>query len=84
MTSNTYNLGNNTGFSVMEIINTAQLVTGKKINYEIAPRRIGDPAILIASSTKAKEQLGWQPKFYQPEKIISSAWNWHKKLFNTK
>ncbi len=83
MSSQIYNLGNNTGFSVMEILNAAQLVTGKKINYEIAPRRIGDPAILIASSEKAKKELGWQPKFYQPEKIISSAWNWHKKLFDS-
>lgn len=83
MTSQIYNLGNNTGFSVMEILNTAQKVTGKKINYEIAPRRIGDPAILIASSEKAKKELGWQPKFYQPEQIISSAWNWHKKLFDS-
>ena len=79
--SEIYNLGNGNGFSVMQIIKTAEKVTGKKINYEIAPRRIGDPAILIASSEKAKKNLNWQPKFYEPEKIISTAWNWHKKLF---
>ncbi len=76
--SKIYNLGNNKGLSVMEIVKTAEIVTGKKINYEIAPRRVGDPAILIASSEKIKNELGWQPKFCTPEKIISSAWNWHK------
>jgi UDP-glucose 4-epimerase len=76
--SNIYNLGNNIGFSVLEIIKTTELVTGEKVNYEIANRRAGDPEILIASSDKIKKELNWQPKFSDPEKIISSAWKWHK------
>lgn len=79
MESKIYNLGNNKGFSIMEIIKTVELVTGKKINYEIAPRRIGDPAVLISSSEKIKNELHWQPEFFTPEKIIATAWNWHKK-----
>jgi len=72
-----YNLGNQTGFSVLEIIKTAELITQQKINYKISQRREGDPAILIASHNKIKQELNWQPEFINLKQIISSAWNWH-------
>jgi UDP-glucose 4-epimerase len=75
--SRIYNLGNGTGFSVKEVIETARKVTGREIKAEIAPRRAGDPAILIASSQKAIEELGWKPKFNSLETIIETAWKWH-------
>lgn len=76
--SNIYNLGSGSGYSVKEVINTAREVTGKKIIAEPADRRPGDPPVLIASSAKIKEDLNWQPEFEDLEKIISTAWNWHK------
>ncbi len=72
-----YNLGNGQGFSVKEVIEAARNVTGHPINAEIAPRRAGDPATLIASSEKAKKELGWEPKYNSLETIIETAWNWH-------
>lgn len=76
--SKTYNLGNGKGFSVKEVVETTRKVTGIDINAEIAPRRAGDPAILIASSEKAIKELGWEPKYNSLETIIETAWNWHK------
>lgn len=76
--SDIFNLGNGTGFSVKEIISAAEKVTGQKIKTEIGARRAGDPAQLIASSDKARKILHWTPKFNDVEKIISTAWNWHK------
>jgi UDP-glucose 4-epimerase len=73
-----YNLGNAQGFSVLEVIKTAEKVTGKKIPTKICPRRLGDPAVLIASSNRAKQELGWKPQFCQLEAIIESAWSWLK------
>lgn len=72
------NLGNGTGFSVMEVIEAARKVTGKEIKAVIAPRRAGDPSRLIANSTKAHEVLGWNPQFAEIEKIIEDAWKWHE------
>jgi UDP-glucose 4-epimerase len=72
------NLGNGTGFSVKQIIEVCRKVTGCNIEAEVAPRREGDPAILIASSDKAKKQLGWNPKYNSIETIVETAWNWHK------
>lgn len=73
-----YNLGNGKGFSVKEVVEVARKVTGKEIKAEVAPRRAGDPAVLVASSEKAKEELGWKPEFDSLETIIETAWNWHK------
>lgn len=70
-----YNLGNGQGFSVKEVIETAEKVTRKNIPYVIKERRPGDPAILIADSTKAKKELNWQPLYGHLEKIILDAWN---------
>lgn len=72
------NLGNGTGFSVMEVIEAARKVTGKEIKAVPAPRRAGDPSHLIADSTKAHEVLGWNPQFPEIEKIIADAWKWHE------
>ena len=76
--SRTYNLGNGNGYSIMEVIRTAEAVTGRRINYEVGPRRPGDPAILIAGSQKIKRELGWQPRFGSLRDIIATAWEWHR------
>jgi UDP-glucose 4-epimerase len=75
--SGVYNLGNGKGFSVKEVIDTARKVTGHPIPAEIAQRRKGDPAVLVASSEKAKRELGWTPRYNDLETIIASAWRWH-------
>ncbi|SDO00958.1 UDP-glucose 4-epimerase [Paenibacillus sp. yr247] len=76
--SNIYNLGNGTGFSVKEVIDIARQVTGHAIPAVIEPRRAGDPATLIASSERARAELGWKPTRDSLESIIESAWNWHQ------
>ena len=76
--SNIFNLGNGVGFTVKEVIDTARKVTGHPIPAKITPRRAGDPAQLIASSEKAKTDLGWHPEHANLEEIIATAWNWHK------
>jgi UDP-glucose 4-epimerase len=75
--SNVFNLGSSQGFSVKEMIDTARTVTGKEIPAKTGPRRAGDPSILIASSDKAKQILGWNPTRTSVTKIIEDAWNWH-------
>ncbi len=77
--SNIFNLGSGSGYSVKEVIETARKVTGHAIPAEVRERRAGDPAVLVASSNKAKSILGWQPKFNSLDKIITDAWNWHWK-----
>ncbi|KAF6570966.1 UDP-glucose 4-epimerase GalE [Paenibacillus sp. SEL3] len=76
--SNVFNLGNGQGFSVKEVIETARKVTGLEIPVVTEPRRAGDPAILVASSDKARSVLGWSPARTQLEDIISGAWGWHQ------
>ena len=76
--SNIFNLGNGNGYSVKEFIETTRKVTGNSIPAEVKDRRAGDPAVLIASSEKAKSVLGWNPIYDSLEKIILDAWNWHK------
>lgn len=76
--SSIFNLGNGIGFSVKEVIEAARRVTNDPIKAEITPRRAGDPAVLIASSEKAKTVLGWKPEHADLEEIIESAWNWHR------
>lgn len=75
--STAFNLGSSTGFSNREILEAARNVTNKEIPAEIAPRRGGDPDVLVASSTKAREVLGWKPQFDDISKIIETAWKWH-------
>jgi UDP-glucose 4-epimerase len=73
-----YNLGSSEGYSVRQVIAKAQAVTGKTIPVVEAPRRAGDPAVLVASSEKIKRELGWQPMVEDLETIIQSAWAWHR------
>ncbi|SHF45380.1 UDP-glucose 4-epimerase [Caldanaerobius fijiensis DSM 17918] len=74
--SNVYNLGNGSGFSVKQVIEVAEKVTGKSIKKVESDRRPGDPAVLIASSEKIRRELGWKPVYTDLEKIIQTAWNW--------
>lgn len=74
----TCNLGNGKGFSVKEVIEVVRKVTGCDIKAETAQRRAGDPAVLIASSDKAKRELGWNPKYNSLQTIIETAWEYHK------
>lgn len=73
------NLGSGKGYSVLEIIREAERVTGKKAPYTVGKRREGDPAVLVASSDKAAQVLGWKPRLSSLEDIISTAWAWHAK-----
>ena len=79
--SHEYNLGNQQGFSVLQVIETAKKVTGCNIPVKIAPRRPGDPTKLFANSSLAKKELGWIPKHSKLEEIIKSDWLWRKKNF---
>ena len=72
------NLGNGSGYSVKEVIETARQVTGKPIDAIVAPRRAGDPSRLVADAAKARDLLGWDPQFPDLESIIQSAWAWHQ------
>ena len=76
--SNIFNLGNGVGFTVKEVIETARKVTGHEIPAKVEGIRAGDPAVLVASSEKARTVLGWNPVHNELEEIIASAWNWHK------
>lgn len=78
--SDVFNLGNGLGFSVREVIETAKNVTGKEITVEEVERRPGDPPVLVGSSSKAREILGWNPEYPDLSLIIESAWNWHQKI----
>lgn len=73
-----YNLGNGAGFSVRQVIEAAQRVTGRAIRVREAPRRPGDPAVLVASSHKIRRELGWQPRFAALDEIVASAWHWRQ------
>ena len=76
--SDIFNLGNGIGFSVKEVVDSASRVTSHPIPVAISPRRLGDPATLIASSCRARNILGWVPEYIDLDKIISTAWAWHK------
>jgi len=73
-----FNLGNGQGFSVREVIAAAAAVSGRPIAHAIEPRRPGDPSVLVASSAKARGQLGWRPVYTRLEPIIESALHWHQ------
>lgn len=74
--SQAYNLGNGNGFSVQEVIDVAEQVTGRKITVVDAPRRSGDPARLVADATLARTRLGWAPEFADLATLIEHAWRW--------
>lgn len=75
--SDIFNLGNGVGFSVKEVIEKAKEVTKKEIKVVLEGRRAGDPAVLVASSDKAKKILGWKPAYNDLGTIIDTAWKWH-------
>lgn len=75
-----YNLGNGQGFTVREVIDSVQRVTGRTIKVIEEPRRPGDPAVLVASSERIQRELGWRPQFADLDSILASAWAWHQTL----
>ena len=76
--SGPFNLGTGTGFSVQQVIETCRAVTGHPIPADVSPRRPGDPAGLVAGADKAKEVLGWKPRYPDLKTIVQHAWNWHR------
>ncbi len=76
-----YNLGNGRGYSVRQVIDLVREVTGRPVPSEIAPRRSGDPAVLVASSRLAEMELGWHQAHGDLREIVETAWAWHKKRF---
>ena len=75
-----YNLGSGAGYSVREVVEMCREVTGHPIPAEVAPRRAGDPAVLIASSDKIKQELGWDPSRTQLRRIVADAWEFTREL----
>lgn len=73
-----FNLGNGAGFSNRDVVEAARAITGREILVDIAPRRPGDPARLVADSSHARERLQWTPQYPRLESIIESAWAWHQ------
>ena len=73
-----FNLGTGTGFSVQQVIETCRAVTGHPIPAAVSPRRPGDPAGLVAGADKAKDVLGWKPRYPDLKTIVQHAWNWHR------
>jgi len=76
--SRTYNLGNEQGFSVNDVIEIARTITGHEIPIEMGQRRPGDTAILVAGSKKIRSELGWKPRYPDLKHIVESAWDWHR------
>jgi len=74
-----FNLGNGAGFSVQEVLDTVATVTSMAVPTEDAPRRTGDPARLVADSSRAKQVLGWRPRYADLQTIVEHAWQWERK-----
>lgn len=74
-----YNIGSSKGFSVQDVVKTASHITGRKMPCAKAPRRAGDPAVLVASSDKISKELGWSPQFSSLDAIIRTAWEWKQR-----
>lgn len=74
-----FNVGTSQGFSILEVLQTAERVTGRRVPHKLSARRPGDPAVLVASNEKLKKMLGWQAAHSSLEEIIQSAWDWRKK-----
>lgn len=77
--SDFFNLGNEKGTSVLEVIESVKKVTGKEFSVVLQERRPGDPAVLVGSSKKAQQVLGWKPKYADVDVIVEHAWRWHEK-----
>ena len=78
--SNVYNLGTGRGYSVKQIVDAAERITGRAIPRVNSPRRPGDPPELVASAEKIKKELGWVPTRSSVDEILTTAWNWQQKL----
>jgi UDP-glucose 4-epimerase len=77
-----YNLGNGNGFSVKQVIDVAKQVSANDFKVSIEPRRAGDPAVLVADATLAKNELNWQPKFAELKDIVDTAWRWETEFLS--
>ena len=77
-----YNIGSQRGYSVLEIIKSIEKVTGKKIQIFFRDKRKGDPETLVADCNKISKELNWKPKYKNINKILLTAWQWHKKQEN--
>jgi UDP-glucose-4-epimerase GalE len=73
-----YNVGTGRGYSVREVIRTAEEVSGMRVPVREGPRRAGDPAVLVANADKIRTELGWSPKYPELRRIMETAWNWHR------
>ncbi len=76
-----YNIGNGQGFSVREVVDSVRRITGHPIPVVEEPRRPGDPAVLVASSKRIMDELGWKPRFSSLDDIVRSAWAWHQQRY---
>ena len=76
--SSVYNLGNGRGHSVREVATAVERVTGLRMRQTVAPRRAGDPAVLLASSERVRTELGWEPQYEALDTIVETAWAWHR------
>ncbi len=76
------NLGNGDGYSILEVIEAAERISGKPVPYAYGEANPGDPPQLVAASESARSLLGWDPKHFGLDAIIGSAWEWHKRLYN--
>jgi len=74
--SNRFNVGTGKGFSIRQVMDSVERVTGRKVPYTVGPRREGDPPELVADSSKLKSTLGWKPEFVELDSIVQTAWNW--------
>jgi len=77
--SEKYNLGNGSGYSILDVINVASQVSGRDIAYKFAEQRAGDPAVLVGAADKAIRELCWKPEYKSLESIIQTAWDWQSK-----
>jgi UDP-glucose 4-epimerase len=77
--SRAFNLGNGGGFSVKQVIESVERVTGRQVPVSHGPRRAGDPAVLVADATLARSTLGWQPRYADLDTIVAHAWAWERK-----
>jgi UDP-glucose 4-epimerase len=71
-----YNLGSGSGYSVRQVVAAAEEVTGRRVPTRLAPRRAGDPAVLVASSERIRAELGWEPRKQDLRVIVEDAWRW--------
>ena len=72
-----FNVGNGTGYSVKQVMESVERISGKAVPHTLGPRRPGDPAVLVASSARLREETGWSPRFGALDDIVRTAWAWH-------